>query len=1503
MTEITRIGGSGSAEKPRKPKNAQNTLQSKTLGRTLDLLCYGPIKGVVGGAAGVYLENTPVMTGETPNFEGIDLQFRNGLPYDQQEMLSGFDAIETPVSVSAELKVDAPRIINITGGTDAVLITYRIPSLIRVTEDGDRLPYHVSFGIDIQEQDEEDNWRNIISETISGKCTSPYEFTVRVDFPPGGPFSLRLRRGTPAASTDIQDDLYIQYFVMLQETKLNYPNCALVAGELDAEYFGDSIPSRSYLTDLRLVRIPNNYNPETREYSGEFWDGGFAPERQWTDNPAWCFYDLVTDPFIGAGLPENQINKWQLYQIAKYCDGLVDDGRGGSEPRFTCNVYIDSQGKALEVLAQMSSIFRGFVYWGSDQLCVVADQPTEVSRIVSPADVIDGEFKYAGGSLDTMHSVVVVEYIDPNQDYELVPEVVEDRDAIREFGYRETKVTAFACASRTQARRLGQWMLYSERAERDNVSFSMPAAGFDIRPGDVIQLSDPLRAGTRVHGRLMDVDGSTLTIDAAPEVSLASGWKITVNTKEGVETLDIVAHPTPTTITVTGSTANLLIADSYVLHSNSLNPATYRVMQVKEDKNSVYKVEASAYDPGKFEYIEEGRPLPEIPVSKLPTNRLTSPTNLAAQTYRYLEGNDHQQGIQVSWTAPANAVAGLMGAAQTDPRTNWYVLAVQYPDSDEFVTLYEGAEPYYELKAINPNLAGTWRFRVAAQGVGIPQSAWVTSSDYVFPNLLVPPKPTNVVVASTNTTITLTPEFAGQSFSYECEFYRATTLIGGVEAAELIGVGYSIVDVGQGETPIALTWGTEYYYYVRSVNAYGESDFYFLTAFTASNAEEILKFIWDEDRIAPGTVGQEIYDELKKVSGDGAGSVNERLDDLKQEIGEDIEAIQESLSYYGSIPEWDNTSTYPLGSLAHFSGTVYRALQNVPADITPPNATYWKDIGTLSSQMADTDDALGSIEELKISDAGLALTQDTLTARFREYDYDEDEDLRGALATWENTAKLIEQKKVIADNERSLVERTTLMLAQFRDDTEGRVVQLEQLQSDLSQTIYTQQQDVELRFRNTTAHIQQVQSSLAADNHALFSELTDVRSEIAGVVSLSGELSDLIQLLLTEQEAQFLDILDVKLRLTDTENGLNTVTGEIGNTTALLLDTREAVYEAIEQLDLKIDLNDLNAEGKIDTLQSLLLSDEGAFYEHFTSVAASVVPDGLGEVMGRIETLESLDLYPNSAAYQAYKNISASVVDEFGATVAGWVEDERSLTLTDLGAVNTRIDQMGVRVDTAESKVTNIANLQVDDTSALGLLLQSLEVGQINPDGTLQVGAVEQISRVTSTLNGLSSQHSLAISAMSDGRQVVTGMKILSDITGDTTRSEFIIQADKFKLIPSDAEEGAELTSPFMVEDGKVYLNSAIINEAVVGALEIGKTIKSKNFDLGAAPNAAGYNGWMLHENGSFIIRGAQGGASTGSVEMTKYGIVVRDGNGNVRVKLGNLNALGTPLTMDGLTG
>lgn len=466
-------------------------------------------------------------------------------------------------------------------------------------------------------------------DTIAGKTVSTYQRSYRVPLTGSAPWDIRVSRITAdSVSSALNNKTVWAAYTEIVDEKFNYPNSAIVAISVDASQFR-SIPTRAYDVKLLRVQIPSNYDPVTREYTG-VWDGTFTVA--WTDNPAWCFYDLLTNTRYGLGafVSAAQVDKWALYAIGVYCDELVPNGYGVLEPRFTCNAYLQTQAEAFQVLTAMASVFRGMAYWAAGSITAVQDAPADPVFLFTEANVENGLFSYSGSAKHARHTVALVQWNDPDDGYTLKPEYVEDLDGIARYGVVETTVTAFACTSRGQAHRVGQWLLYSERMETESIGFTCGTDGIYLRPGDVFAVQDQHRAGIRYGGRMTAATSTSLTLDAAITINTGETYTVKVVLPDGTLDTRTVTN-TPGSVTVlTVSVAFTLtpVAPAvWMVTSSALEPRRYRALSVVEVERHKYEVQGIEHNATKYAAIEQGLLL-SVPKTSTITLVPDAPANL-----------------------------------------------------------------------------------------------------------------------------------------------------------------------------------------------------------------------------------------------------------------------------------------------------------------------------------------------------------------------------------------------------------------------------------------------------------------------------------------------------------------------------------------------------------------------------------------------------------------------------------------------------------------------------------------------------------------------------------------------------------------------------------------------------------------------------------------------------------------------------------------------------------
>lgn len=611
---------------------APNSLRSKQIARVVDLLGEGPIKGPHNGAASVFFDGVPLLSGNQYNFQNWAVAGNTGWP--DQSVLRGFPAQQSETSVNIQLttKATVVRTIN-DGNVDRVRITVSVPALQKTDKkNGNITGTFVEFDFYVQQNG--GGWVYRGRFNISGKTNTRYQRAYTFDLPAGvGPWDLMLYRVTPdSAVIELQNELYWDSFTSIIDAKVNYTLSAVIGTTIDAEQF-QTIPKRVYEIDGLYILLPNNYNPVTRVYTG-VWDGTW--QYNFSNNPAWVFFNLVHQPRYGLGnfIAIDQIDKWALYKIGQWCDQMVPNGKGGWEPRFVCNCVINEQQEAFDLVNALASVFRGQAYWAGGMMVPVADMPKDPVAQYTNANVIDGTFTYQGADIRARKNMALVKWNDPKNLGEPRIAIVEDTAGISKFGIQKTDVIAIGCTSESQAIRTGKWTLFSDTYESETVSF---AAGLDTawcRPGDVIRIADATIGGERRGGRIVEATADHVVLDAPVTVLATSGWVISCQMPDGHietrnaasalgETVDIYPQP---------AFSAAPLPDSIWIHATSdLQPTLWRVVSARETEPDRFEVTALRQRPDKWAYIENNIALSNPDVSNIGT--VPTITGLNAKDY------------------------------------------------------------------------------------------------------------------------------------------------------------------------------------------------------------------------------------------------------------------------------------------------------------------------------------------------------------------------------------------------------------------------------------------------------------------------------------------------------------------------------------------------------------------------------------------------------------------------------------------------------------------------------------------------------------------------------------------------------------------------------------------------------------------------------------------------------------------------------------------------------
>ncbi|EFJ98782.1 phage tail tip fiber protein [Escherichia coli] len=647
-----RKGGSSSS---RTPTEQPDDLQSVAKAKILVALGEGEFAGQLT-AKDIYLDGTPLENADgSQNFSGVAWEFRPGTQ--AQKYIQGIPGTENEISVGTEVSSTTAWTHTFTNTQlSAVRLRLKWPSLFKQENDGDLVGYSINYAIDLQTDG--GTWQTVLNTSVTGKTTSGYERSHRIDLPQAGStWTVRLRKLTADAnSAKIGDTMTLQSYTEVIDAKLRYPNTALLYIEFDSSQFNGSIPQIACEPRGRVIRVPDTYDPETRTYSGT-WTGVF--KWAWTDNPAWIFYDLVVSDRFGLGnrLTATNIDKWTLYQVAQYCDQPVPDGKGGSgtEPRYTCNVYVQERNDAYTVLRDFAAIFRGMTYWGGDQIVALADMPRDVDYSYTRANVVNGRFTYSGSTTKTRYTTALVSWSDPGNAYADAMEPVFEQDLVARFGTNQLEMTAIGCTRQSEANRKGRWGILTNNKDRV-VSFDVGLDGNIPQPGYIIAVADELLSGKVMGGRISAVNGRVIKLDRVADA--AAGDRLILNLPSGASQSRTIQAVNGESVTVTTAYSETPQAEAvWVVESNELYAQQYRVVSVTDNDDGTFTITGAWHDPDKYARIDTGAIIDQRPVSVIPPGNQSPPANIVISSFSVVQQNISVETMRVSWDQAQNAIA------------------------------------------------------------------------------------------------------------------------------------------------------------------------------------------------------------------------------------------------------------------------------------------------------------------------------------------------------------------------------------------------------------------------------------------------------------------------------------------------------------------------------------------------------------------------------------------------------------------------------------------------------------------------------------------------------------------------------------------------------------------------------------------------------------------------------------------------------------------------------
>ena len=962
-------GGKGGEKKPHTPVETPNNLLSVAYAKVLIAVAEGELAGQPTDQD-IFLDGTPLANPDgSKNFGGVKWEWRPGTT--DQTYIAGLPEVSTEYNVGVELKYGTPYVRNLTKTElDGMRITFQWPALLEQQSNGDTTGVSMDYSIEIST--DSGPFVEYRRYNINGKTNTAYERTHRVDLPKADTgWIVRAVKLTPdSTSGAIQDTMNVKSVAEVVDVKQRYPNTALLYVEFDSRMFGSgSIPKVSVKTKGRVIRVPDNYDPVTRTYSG-VWSGAF--KWAWSDNPAWVFHDIITQDRFGLGnkVNLNMVDKWSLYEISQYCDVMVDDGHGAGvlEPRHTMNVYIQEKQDAWQVLRDIATSFNGMTYWNGNQFTAIADkqEPFNNAPVFSRSNVINGQFDYTAADDKSIYTSALVSYDEPDNHYNTeVESTFETSQILRWGGDRQVEISAIGCTSRGEAQRRGKYTLITNMYNR-TVSFRTGLQGLndEVMPGKLIHVVDPLIGGRPFTGRIKIAVGRVLTLDRPVDAVAGDIMYITKSngTSEG-RTVEAVAG---NIVTLQVAYTELPLPNAvWYLEAADLKSQLFRVTKITSPEESVYEIEAVEYNDSKYGAIDNGARLEPRPISVVPPNIQQPPTNVNVTSYNYVEQTMSVSTMVIAWDQTPNA---------TGYEVQWKV------GNGDWVNAGVTGALEINIKGI---YTGQYQARVRAINPFGIKSIWASSA--------ITDLNGKVGAPPSLTSLTVTPIVFGMQLNW--------TFGPGSEDTDRTEIMYSPIASFSGATKLGdfsypqashemngLKAGQQFFFWGRIVDKTGNIGPYYpletLNGVMGASSTDLAEYEeYFRDQITDSALGQHLADRIDLIDGppELPGSVNDRLKELDDQVTAVTDELQDQINNIADLADsmpYDSTKTYTVGqAVLGEDGILYQAKQAVPINTAPPNTAYWTDIG----QAVITADGLAArvtLVETTVEEQG-----DTITAQ------------------------------------------------------------------------------------------------------------------------------------------------------------------------------------------------------------------------------------------------------------------------------------------------------------------------------------------------------------------------------------------------------------------------------------------------------------------------------------------------------------------------------------------
>lgn len=1053
-------GRKGGGSKQRTPTEQPDDLQSVAKAKILLALGEGEFAGGLTGKD-IYLDGTPLENADgSQNFSGVSWEFRPGTQ--AQTYIQGIPGTENEISVGTEVSSKTAWTHTFTNTQlSAVRVRLKWPSLMKQEDDGDVVGNTVRYAIDLQTDG--GAWQTVLETAVTGKTTSGYERSHRIDLPQAGStWTLRLRKISPDAnSVKVGDVMTLQSYTEVIDAKLRYPNTALLYIEFDSSQFNGSIPQISCEPRGRVIRVPDNYNPETREYTG-VWTGGF--KWAWTDNPAWIYYDIVIADRFGLGnrLSSANISKWTLYQIAQYCDQLVPDGRGGDgmEPRYTCNVYVQERNDAYTVLRDFAAIFRGMTCWNGEQIVVQADMPRDVDFTYTRANIV-GKPRYSSSSSQVRYTNALVSWSDPDNAYADAMEPAFIPELVSRYSFNQLELTAIGCTRQSEAHRKGLWGILTNNKDR-MVEIDVGLDGRIPQPGYIIALADELLAGRVNGGRISAVNGRVITLDR--DVDAKPGDRLQLNLPSGIsQSRTIQAVNGRRQITVTTAYSETPERECvWAIESDDLFLQQYRVTGVKENSDATLTITGVAHDPDKFARIDTGAIIDQRPVSVLPAGNQSPPDDIVITSRSVVNQGISVETMQVNWSAVSGAIAYEAQWRRNDG--NW----INVPRSP--TTSFEVSGIY----------AGRYLVRVRAINAAEISSGWAYSEEKTLTGKVGEPlAPLALATRSLVHGVQVSWEFpTGSGDTLRTELQYSKNQDGGAPMP-LSDVAYP----GKSYQQMGLSMGAEFWYRARLVDRLGNESPWtgWVQGMASDNFDDYYENLtdaikdtaaWEETQRTISETQEGIRNTQQELE-QTAEALRKEAEDQAKQVSQDIDASAKSITadVDGKISAVNKTITDEITSVneALDSGLAQanKGVQEAKSAVADAN----KQIATVNKSLTD------SITQVRqsVTDtaAEINATIDLEISRVSKTLADGDAALNAQIKTAENGLK------------QSLSQVNTTLTNAVKQETADRIADVNAKAAQAADELLAATQGIEASIESLTQVMKTADENLAREMSSL----------------------------------------------------------------------------------------------------------------------------------------------------------------------------------------------------------------------------------------------------------------------------------------------------------------------------------------------------------------------------------------------------------------------------------